>query len=111
MPSRDESTMNIANEFAHTIATKATPCNNIPRNNRFLLQNLSAREPVKSWPTPHTAGYVATIIPTSARSKPFDANNNGNNPHTIPSFKLLTSPACVTDPKFLCFQVVSQNTF
>ena len=35
----------------------------------------------------------------------------GNNPHIIPSFKLFTNPACVTELSVLLRKVVSLNMF
>ena len=54
---------------------------------------------------------IETIKPICFKSKFIVANNIGNNPQIIPSFRLLTNPAWEIDPKFLFRQVVSQKTF
>ena len=38
-----------------------------------------------------------------------ETNKMGNNPQIIPSFRLLTNPACVTELKVLFLTVVSQK--
>jgi len=88
---------------------KASPCKIIPHSKRSFLQTQSESRPLNNCPMPQTAGYTAAKMPISCNEKPFWSSKMGSSPHTMPSFRLLTRPVTVTEPRLRCRQLVSRN--
>src|SRR3989442_15736482 len=65
----------------------------MPNTISDLRPHRSDSAPVRSCPSPHTAGYRAARTPIAPTDNPERAKNRGKAPHAKASFRLFTTPA------------------
>src|SRR6266498_3110152 len=109
MPNNTAPTSHTEKPLAITNSAIPIDCTHIPVAIIHLRPQRSLNAPVMSWLTLHMPGYAAAIKATCSTDKPAPISRMGTNPHTMPSFMLLTIPAWLTENKFRFFQLVNQN--